>query len=500
MAAFAQSPPPPLHTTAHGPHALPHHPQLQPQHLHNHQLHTPPSVVTHSPALTSSAPAPRNMPKVGETRCYWALLDDRLEFLFLDPVLGHHLEDQKDALLGRSLLEFVHPDELASARQDLQGMLDSRTLHGSVTRVRFSRLSSIRRRLGFQGIPVIPQFMEQGGVFFDNEYMPVNLVINVASDGLILCFIHAVVDIKPTEDNDEQKRNCWTNWCGTQAGGLSHENSTALRQTLSQRNMPHSELPHGRVFQILRHVPGRPCIFSWPSDLPNNDFAQLANRIEMEVPGFTDSSTSSAGSTPATATSAKTSCTRRYKSEMNIPCSDQLERDIESIFVPYGCIIFACHRTKSARRIPQPAMYPQPVPYPYEHPAAFAGGPPAPAFGQWNGNNTAGASGSWPGYDGPQEASAHRHNSFDSARSPSESTSSSARNSQTLPEPPLGRQSPSGGDSGGDEGERRRSRVGGAPPQGVTRCSNCKIKQSPEWRKGPSGKKDLCNACVYPLA
>lgn len=30
---------------------------------------------------------------------------------------------------------------------------------------------------------------------------------------------------------------------------------------------------------------------------------------------------------------------------------------------------------------------------------------------------------------------------------------------------------------------------------GVPRCSSCKVTQSPEWRKGPSGKKDLCNAC-----
>ena len=31
-------------------------------------------------------------------------------------------------------------------------------------------------------------------------------------------------------------------------------------------------------------------------------------------------------------------------------------------------------------------------------------------------------------------------------------------------------------------------------PMGVLRCSSCKATQSPEWRKGPSGKKELCNA------
>jgi len=33
-------------------------------------------------------------------------------------------------------------------------------------------------------------------------------------------------------------------------------------------------------------------------------------------------------------------------------------------------------------------------------------------------------------------------------------------------------------------------------PVGIPRCVSCKVTSSPEWRKGPSGKKELCNACV----
>lgn len=36
----------------------------------------------------------------------------------------------------------------------------------------------------------------------------------------------------------------------------------------------------------------------------------------------------------------------------------------------------------------------------------------------------------------------------------------------------------------------------GNRPVGVPRCTSCKVTSSPEWRKGPSGKKELCNACV----
>ena len=35
---------------------------------------------------------------------------------------------------------------------------------------------------------------------------------------------------------------------------------------------------------------------------------------------------------------------------------------------------------------------------------------------------------------------------------------------------------------------------GGNPPNGVTRCAFCGTTSSPEWRKGTTGIKNLCNA------
>lgn len=64
----------------------------------------------------------------------WSLLSEDLHFLYVDPVLQNHLDAQANAFIGKSLIEFVHPDEQASAKQDLGDVLASRTLHGSVTR------------------------------------------------------------------------------------------------------------------------------------------------------------------------------------------------------------------------------------------------------------------------------------------------------------------------------------------------------------------------------
>lgn len=42
------------------------------------------------------------------------------------------------------------------------------------------------------------------------------------------------------------------------------------------------------------------------------------------------------------------------------------------------------------------------------------------------------------------------------------------------------------------EKRRNRARTGDALPEG---CANCHTKTSPEWRRGPSGQRDLCNRC-----
>ena len=43
-------------------------------------------------------------------------------------------------------------------------------------------------------------------------------------------------------------------------------------------------------------------------------------------------------------------------------------------------------------------------------------------------------------------------------------------------------------------------RASGNPPAGISRCSSCKVMSSPAWKMGPSGRKDLCNACVFHIS
>jgi len=70
----------------------------------------------------------------------WTLLSTTdLRFIYLDPVLQFHLEEQASELINRSLLEFIHPDEQATAWDDLGQVIGSKNFHGSITRSVFCR-------------------------------------------------------------------------------------------------------------------------------------------------------------------------------------------------------------------------------------------------------------------------------------------------------------------------------------------------------------------------
>ncbi|KAJ6531739.1 hypothetical protein B0H19DRAFT_1214104 [Mycena capillaripes] len=466
---------------------------------------------------------------------HWSLLSANLQFLYLDPVLATHLGPEAHELVGKSLIDFVHPDEQSSAQQDLGNVLDSRTLHGSVTRVRFSRLSRVRRELGYKGPPAAWDNADK--IALDTNYMAVEIVINWAAEGLVLCFIHAIVDLTP-KDNDETHKTGWTNWCGTPA--MDQEQVQLLFRRLLVCIPQLSNM--NRVFQILANEPNRPLLVSWPPDQgqgpAGRDFAKLVEDVQI-------------GPGAPTGNEAKTSCTRRYKALQSMPA---VAGEVESIFIPHGSVIFACHKVNSPSRgtaTTTPATNMQQIAYntpsyngqtpyyeqqspsyalpplsaptaPYNYLAQSA--QPSPSVsapyspprwsqpqdeqpagtynGQWSSSSTQGhstsnlRSGSYPPPHGPAMATSTTSGpTYQRPLSPTYSyaspTDEATSPATDVVPPPRRRVSPgSVRESGGSGG-----RSGGTRPTGVLKCSSCKATTSPEWRKGPSGKKELCNAC-----
>lgn len=64
----------------------------------------------------------------------WALLSTDLQFIYVDPIFQFFLKEQASHIIGKSLLQFIHPEEQSTAQRDLGNALNSKTLHGTITR------------------------------------------------------------------------------------------------------------------------------------------------------------------------------------------------------------------------------------------------------------------------------------------------------------------------------------------------------------------------------
>ncbi|KDQ14281.1 hypothetical protein BOTBODRAFT_174790 [Botryobasidium botryosum FD-172 SS1] len=294
-------------------------------------------------------------PQIGQTRCYWALLNADLQYLYLDPTFNVHMGEQADHLVGASLLDFVHPDERASAQHDLHQVLENRALHGSVTRVRYLRLSRVRVNFGARGhTQPYMTFPHAEKIAYDENYLGCDIVINWVADNLVLCFIHAIVDISQ-DDNDETKKSTWSNWCGTHV--MNHSHASILYQSLTSHPSltslcPPNSPPPTRIFQILLNQPARPILFSWPIDgYQPDDFGKLAKDVQIG----------------ASRGDAKTSCTRRYKAHQTLT-GDGIVKEVESVFIPHGVIMFACHKVISTTPHTPTQQQHQAI-YPYQQPS-----------------------------------------------------------------------------------------------------------------------------------
>ncbi|KAI0033555.1 hypothetical protein K488DRAFT_69807 [Vararia minispora EC-137] len=534
------------------------------------------------------------VPTVGQTRCYWTLVSSALTFVYLDPVLAHHLQDQAELLIGKSIIDFVHQDEQQSAQRDLTEVFHSGNLDGTLTRqaspshppstpvhltesaflasptplrMRFSRLSRVRRLLGYRG--PLPHWPDADKIAIDADYMAVDLIVNVAADDLLLCFIHAAVDLTP-HDNDERHKSSWSNWCGTDA--FTAHQVPDLFDRLCRAVSPSTTM--SRVFQIFAAAHSAPhtLLFSWPPEPQSGhgpsarDFARLSDGVNID-------------SQSIVASTAKTACTRRFKVGEQPMNAQDAYRLVDSVFIPHGSIIFACHQVKCQDRpstmpvaatatsthpaslhslyITQPhqqlmgssfatslGAFPQlPTPPPPQSlhqphsqsytwqtapttmqstaetsssygtwtssPASFSSTPtsahptpsytprptqppqqpqpapsqpqppPPPAPASWPyvcDSQPYRAASPQPYYSAPVEAAFDEQSSAPPAAAP--------------PTPPRPHRTSPGATRDGPASTRS-----GNPPAGVSRCSSCKVAHSPEWRKGPSGKKDLCNAC-----
>lgn len=191
----------------------------------------------------------------------------------------------------------------------------------------------------------------------------------------------------------------------------------------------------------------------------------------------------------------RTNCSTRFGAEHSIR-TENVYRHVTSVFIPYGSVIFACFQTTKLYDLPplpsseawnQPTSAP-PAPPPVATPAPPPPPPPVPPR-EWRSND----------YDQypPPPRYAHEQSPYSPHHPPYAGHSYDAGGapvpyhrlggSENTPTPPRV-----------TSGSSTRPLV--RPPGDVEKCRGCGTRESPEWRKGENGIKDLCNACGLKLA
>ncbi|KAG8885682.1 hypothetical protein FRB97_000125 [Tulasnella sp. 331] len=345
--------------------------------------------------------------------------------MYMDPTLQIHMGPQGPSMAGRSILDFVHPDEVDSARRDLSRVSQNKEINGSVTRVRFLRLSVIRLEFGATTRD-IGSFPGVTNIIYDENYLTADLVINWVAEGVVLCFIHAIMDLSDN-DNDAKSKTPWTNWCRTQL--MDDRHCEALYRSVATPALSHppgyerqkypanpenralistepvspltSHTSHDRVFQIVKNDEHRPTLFSWPplstpevgalvggaamgmTDLEAAEFSRLARKIPISdaaaVAAEGESAQSSENRSGKTgmqvpprsrtelfARHAQTSCTSRFihvEDTFEIPGRNGIGRRVECVYIPHGAIIFACYKIVAGPVVQKQIQQPQQIGY-----------------------------------------------------------------------------------------------------------------------------------------
>lgn len=410
-------------------------------------------------------------------------MSERLDFLYVDPMFGKHLSSQSSDILGTSFFDYIHPEEEERTRIDMKNIIGSRTLFGSVTRCRYSRLPRIRSIL--QKVVMTEKDSE-------DSYLPIDIVVNWIGEDMALCFFHAILD-ESTQDNDEMNKTDWSNWCGMKADSFDQHECQPIWQSIqSHRSLTSSTTGPKYVFQVLSTVPSTSTpqvLFSWPPPRlfasPTNDaltasginfadgsyfvddFARLAQGVDQLI-------------LKKELSDANTSCTRRFRAKHTLTTEGMI-RSVESVLIPYGSIVLACFSVIYAQMLPGSA-------------AAVAADFTASAAKSNNGSS------SYPKLDQGQITESFKYNktgssmpaSIHSLVDASISLSKGEGYDQSIQGSNL--KAKQQGDDAGRSVATLAAVAAAAAAQSKT-CATCGTSNSPEWRKGPDGTKSLCNAC-----
>ncbi|ORX56162.1 hypothetical protein DM01DRAFT_1303547 [Hesseltinella vesiculosa] len=356
--------------------------------------------------------------------CFWGLLAlPNYEIAYLpSKILSTtvYRRPMKDLIFGRSLLDFVHPDERQLAKSDFDKFAQCNGLGGAITRCRLRKLDCLSN-------------YEVHDYGTDLDWITVDVVTYSATENLLLAFFHCDqgFPVLPHVLCDYDKENEIANDLPQLHAVFNHFQYNKVSTQVT--NVSIGTL---RTFQLYDQVTQN-LVLSYPT----KDALPL-------IPDEMWSACHHDYSRPPDAHPIHFSeCAHHHRQSFTIPSAHQSGYlHMEKIIIYYGNFIFAVFQVTPSPIFP--ALYLTPAPIQKDvarlpSPPSLCSSPTTP-----------------PAPSPPSDHSPKQRHKY-KPRGPAVATSKSWR----------------------------------IRPTEKKKCESCHTSQSPEWRRGPSGHRTLCNAC-----
>lgn len=343
-------------------------------------------------------------------------------------------QSMADLLLDKPFLDMIHPDERSMAYTDLVNFSKAQTLADSITRCRVLSFKDMALSHSKQQVTFTSQMVEQWKI--------VNVVMYIVTDSFILTFFHEA------EDADSGTMADTPFSCGQTRCDAYTMNS--LVNTLQRLYHPSASISYQHPQQLFQIFDGERAIVSWPTHHSEEVLDTTKHIMLKDTFMCSDNRCNS----------AKGICTHHHHSSSIVALSHGLHR-IERIIVPYGGIVFA----------------------------AFCITPIVPRHSQ---------------YMSPSSSTDHHdtYQHYIHCSAPILPSCAPSRHEQPHDHVTYSRYSSSTIGFGQypasymyPNGSLTEETMANSAPVDLRVCSKCRTTTSPEWRKGPSGNKTLCNAC-----
>ncbi|CAG8700293.1 16361_t:CDS:2, partial [Acaulospora morrowiae] len=285
-----------------------------------------------------------------ETICFWSLLSIKdLSFIYISSWLAKALGPEQSLLLGTSFFDYVHPQDQDIAKRDLSDFVKKKTLTCSVTSV-----SAIRRKFQASAMNSPKPFQASNYPTTStttDDYIIMDVGMSVVSHDVVLACFHS---------ESGKSRNGVINPCGeteftndelNRLSSLLHKHSSVE----SQKVQTPPATPHldnqplhdrtgeesGRIFQILDGH-SRNLIFTWPSPNSGRRVLDTSTYNQEDFPRLLrDLALTSNGNNGLGSVDAQPNCLRPITDKRILLLTSGKYRQVESVVIPYGSIIFA---------------------------------------------------------------------------------------------------------------------------------------------------------------